>query len=89
MTVTRELFNMMLPMAQEYIKRLKLFWEKQNRYRKDKLYRAADVLTAAYVIHGGDEYRAQDKAVALALIMDEAKFDYGRTLKILAKAPTF
>ena len=89
MKITKGMFTGILPMAQEYVKRLKLFWEKKNRYRKTKLYRAADVLTAAYVIYGGEEYRAQDKAVALALIMDEARFDYDKTLKILAKAPSF
>lgn len=89
MTVTKELFNAILPMAKEYVKRLKLFWEKQNYYRKNRVRNAADVLTAAYIIWGGDEYRAQDKAVALAIIMNRAGFDYDKTMQILAKAPSF
>ena len=83
MKITKKMFTGILPMAQEYVKRLKLFWEKENHYRKSKLCNAADVLTAAYIIWGGDEYRAQDKAIAIAIFMDKCQWDYEKTTAFL------
>lgn len=85
MIITREMFDKILPMAKEYIKRLKLFWDKENSYRKYKLRDAADVLTAAYIIWGGDEYRAQDKALAIAIFMEKGQWDYDKTTAILRR----
>lgn len=89
MKITKKMFTGILPMAQEYIKRLELFWEKQNDYRRKKVRNAADVLTAAYIIWGGDENNAKHKAITIALTMNEAQFDYKKTARFLSVCPKF
>ena len=87
--MTKEMFDAILDSAKEYTKRLELFWEKRNKYRKTKVRNAADILTAQYIIYGGSEYGSTFKATSLACTMQEADFDYEKTMQLLANQPKF
>ena len=90
--ISKTMFDTLIPYAQEYMKRLMLFWEKgaqKNRYRRKKVRDAADILTAKYIICGGSDEGSVFKATSLACSMQAAGYDYKSTIKMLKQTPSF